>query len=138
MIGIPVSSKAQFVLLLTIFLISVLVRWPNIDRPLSKHHEFCTAFTLIILENNILYDRPLQTISLSYPLPTDKYINNFASRVHDDQGNYYYISHPPFGFIFPGLIYKALGLIPSVLSLQLINLLFHFLSGLVVFLICRS
>ena len=38
-------------LLLLIFFISVIIRIPNLDRPLSKHHEFNAALILIPIDN---------------------------------------------------------------------------------------
>lgn len=37
-------------ILLVAFLLSVAVRLPQLGRPLSKHHEFCTAVTLRVLQ----------------------------------------------------------------------------------------
>ena len=47
---VPVSRSTLFLLFLA-FGVSVLLRAPMLNRPLSGHHEFCTAFSLIILEN---------------------------------------------------------------------------------------
>ncbi|MBL4862252.1 MAG: hypothetical protein JKY09_04435, partial [Crocinitomicaceae bacterium] len=36
--------------LLGIFVLSVVVRIPNLNRPLSKHHDFVTAISLRVLQ----------------------------------------------------------------------------------------
>lgn len=134
--------KRTFPFLLGIFLLSVLVRMPLLNRPLSKHHEFCTAISLRILD--IWYDNGIAKYGynpvMTYNNPADKFINNNANssgKMIDEEGNYYYVSHPPFAYYFPFFIFKILHVRPSVLSLQTLNLCFHFLSGLFVyFIVC--
>ncbi len=124
--------------LLLAFLMSVLVRVPELGRPLSKHHEFCTAVSLRILQ--IWYDNGLTAYNaepvMTYNTATDKYINNDANasgRMIDEAGNYYYVSHPPFAYYFPYAIFKTLHIRPDVVPLQILNLFFHFLSALFVY-----
>jgi|GEM_PF-5248066 len=42
--------KQRHVILLILMIGSVLVRLPSLNRPISKHHEFNTAFFLIPME----------------------------------------------------------------------------------------
>lgn len=129
-------------LLLLIFLASVVVRLPNINRPLSKHHEFVTAVALIILDN--WETQGASTFSfnpvMNFPGKANKYINNWASttgEMIDKHGNYYYVSHPPFAYIFPYTVFKLLHVKPSVLSINLFNLFTNFISALFIyFIIC--
>ncbi len=120
------------------FLLSVAVRVPELGRPLSKHHEFCTAVALRIMQ--AWYDHGIRTYDydpvMTYGLHADKYINNDANTsggMIDDEGNYYYVSHPPFAYYFPYAIFRVLHIRPDVLPLQLLNLLFHFLSAVFVY-----
>ncbi|MBL0310353.1 MAG: hypothetical protein IPP77_11955 [Bacteroidetes bacterium] len=134
--------KRTFPLLFGIFLLSVLVRVPLLDRPLSKHHEFCTALSLRIMQ--IWYDNGIEKYGfnpvMTYNNEADKFINNHANasgKMVDQAGNYYYVSHPPFAYYFPFAIFKILHVRPDVLPLQIVNLSFHFLSGLFVyFIVC--
>lgn len=130
--------KRTFPVLLGIFLLSVLVRVPQLNRPLSKHHEFCTAVSLRIMQ--IWYDNGIEKYGfnpvMTYNNPADKFINNHANqtgKMVDREGNYYYVSHPPFAYYFPFFIFKVLHIRPDVLPLQIINLLLHFISGLFVY-----
>lgn len=130
--------KRTLPVLLGIFLLSVLVRLPQLNRPLSKHHEFCTAISLRVMQ--IWYDNGIGTYSynpvMTYNNPADKYINNHANqsgRMIDEEGNYYYVSHPPFAYYFGFFLFKLLHIRPDVLPLQIINLLLHFISGLFVY-----
>jgi hypothetical protein len=134
--------KRTFPLLFGIFLLSVAVRLPMLDRPLSKHHEFCTAISLRIMQ--IWYDNGIEKYGynpvMTYNNAADKYINNNANasgKMMDSTGNYYYVSHPPFAYYFPFAIFKVLHIRPDVLPLQILNLIFHFISGLFVyFIVC--
>ena len=134
--------KRTFPLLFGIFLLSVVIRLPELNRPLSKHHEFCTAISLRVMQ--IWYDNGIENYGynpvMTYNHPADKFINNSANasgKMVDSSGNYYYVSHPPFAYYFPFVIFKALHIRPDVLPLQILNLLFHFISGLFVyFMVC--
>ena len=130
--------KRTFPMLFGIFLLSVLVRLPQLNRPLSKHHEFCTAISLRVMQ--IWYDNGIENYGynpvMTFNTPADKFINNSANqsgRMIDKQGNYYYVSHPPFAYYFPFFFFKLLHIRPDVLPLQILNMLFHFISGLFVY-----
>lgn len=130
--------KRTFPLLFGIFLLSVVVRLPQLNRPLSRHHEFCTAISLRIMQ--IWYDNGIMKYHynpvMTYNRPADKFINNYANqtgKMMDTEGNYYYVSHPPFAYYAPFALFKLLHVRPDVLPLQLFNLLLHFISALFVY-----
>lgn len=130
--------KRTFPLLFGIFLLSVAVRLPELNRPLSKHHEFCTAISLRVMQ--IWYDNGIEKYNynpvMTFNNEADKFINNSANasgKMVDKDGNFYYVSHPPFAYYFPFVIFKILHIRPDVLPLQLLNLVFHFISGLFVY-----
>lgn len=129
-----------FVILIIIFLVSVLVRLPNINHPLSKHHEFVTAISLRIvniweMEGASKYNfNPV----MNYPGDANKHINKFASttgKMMDNEGNYYYVSHPQFAYIFPYLVFKLFHVKGTVLAIEIFNLVINFISALFVYLI---
>lgn len=131
---------SSWVVLFALFLLSVGIRAPNIDRPLSTNYEWVTAHTLVTLriwiEEGITTHRfsPVYT----YSNPNDHYIKCPPSGISDSAGNYYYVSYPPFSFILPFVFFKTLGIYPTALGLQIFNLIFHFLSGLLIYAImCR-
>jgi hypothetical protein len=130
--------RKTFPILLLVFLLSVIVRLPQLGRPLSKHHEFCTAVSLRILQ--IWYDNGIEKYNynpvMTYNNPADKFINNEANAsggMHDADGNYYYVSHPPFAYYFPYFIFKVLHVRPDVLPLQILNMLLGFLTAVFVY-----
>lgn len=130
--------KRTFPILFGIFLLSVVVRWPQLNRPLSKHHEFCTSISLRVMQ--IWYDNGIAQYGynpvMTFNNPADKFINNSANqsgRMIDKKGNYYYVSHPPFAYYFPFVLFKFLHVRPDVLPLQIFNMLLHFISGLFVY-----
>lgn len=125
-------------LLLLIFGISVLVRLPQLNRPLSKHHEFCTAVTLRVLD--IWHQEGAEKYhynpAMNYPGAANQYINNHANtsgQMIDRNGTAYYVSHPPFAYLFPYFIFKLLNRPPTVAGLQAIHLALHWLSALFVY-----
>lgn len=124
-------------------MISVAIRLPQLNRPLSKHHEFCTAVALRIIsamQENGIQEIKYKPIS-NFGRPQDKYINNYASasgKIKDGKGNYYYTSHPPFAYYLPYALFSAIGIKADVLPLQIIHLLINLLSAFTIFLIIRT
>lgn len=132
----------QVIILLLLFGLSVIVRLPNLDRPLSKHHEFCTAVTLRVLEiwgKNGAATYGFNPV-MTYPGQANSHINNHASgsgEMLDDKGNYYYVSHPPLAYYLPYFVMSVLQVGPTVLSLQVFHLTIHLISVLLVFFLAR-
>jgi len=137
-----VEKRNTILVLILLFLLSVCIRMPTLNRPLSKHHEFCTAVALRIMQ---VWDEagiaschfnPVMT----YPHPADKFINNYASgsgKMMDERGNYYYISHPPLAYYLPFFLFRIFGIAPGVLPVEVFNLFIHFLCSIGVFLILQ-
>ncbi|MEM8485127.1 MAG: hypothetical protein AAF564_06235 [Bacteroidota bacterium] len=104
---------------------------------MSTNYEWVTAHTLVTLqiwqeEGMFAHGmRPIYTFSN----PNDHYIKCPISGISDDTGNYYYVSYPPFAFIFPHVIFNTLGIDPDVLSLESLNLLLHFLCAVMLYLL---
>ena len=134
------NAFTTIALLLLVFALSVVARLPNIDRPLSKHHEFVTTISLRVLqiwdaEGGSKYGF---TPVMNYPGKANKYINNHASTtgtMRDSEGNYYYVSHPPFGYMLPYFFHKILHIKPTNLSLQIFHLVVNFVSAFFIYLI---
>lgn len=133
------NKSKTYLLLIGLFLISVLVRFPHLDRPLSKHHEFCTAVVLIPLEN--WAENGAATYhyspSVSYEGTANHHIENLTAYPVEADGRFYYLSHPPFAYLLPYFCFKILGVHPTPLALQIFNLLFHLLSCLLLFQIVK-
>jgi hypothetical protein len=123
-------------LLMILFAVSILVRLPNLNRPLSVHHEWLTSTSLRHIQ--IFYEcgpgRVFYSPSLTYCNAADKNINHGLA-VKDPNGNLYYLSFPPFAFIFPYAVFKTIHIYPTIFGLQIFNLFFHFLSCVLIFLI---
>ncbi len=128
-------SRKTYTLLVGLFLLSILIRLPNLDRPVSKHHEFCTAITLIPLQN--WYKNGAATYhyspSVSYDGAANLHIENLTAYPVEENGRYYYLSHPPLVYLLPHAIFSTLRIPPSPLGLQLINLFFHLLSCIFIY-----
>lgn len=138
-----ISKNGVLQVLIGLFALSVLIRIPTLNRPLSKHHEFCTAVSLRVMQ--IWDEAGIATYNfnpvMTYPNAADKFINNYASgsgKMVDEQGNYYYASHPPFAYYVPYFLFQLFGIKPDVLPIQLFNLLLHFISAVGVYLIVKQ
>ncbi len=126
----------KIVVISLIFLISVFIRIPNLNRPVSKHHEFNTAFFLIPMEiwkkEGIAHHGFLPPYN--YPNDNDKFI---AEPIGIEEGNkhgtYYYLSFPSLSYVAPYAVFSALHLDPTPLNLQLFNLLLHFIICVLLF-----
>ncbi len=124
-----------FVFLLILFLISVFIRLPFLT---NKVECFDNQYinTLTSLENwkqnglSVYYFSPVQT----YNNPGDKFIT-YYKRLEDKKGNNYYVSFPPFTFLFAHFFLKTFNIYPTKLPLQIINLFLHLLSAFFIYLI---
>ncbi|PCH67040.1 MAG: hypothetical protein COC01_06690, partial [Bacteroidetes bacterium] len=118
---------------------SVLIRIPSLDRPLALHHEWGTAHILITLQ--IWEEYGISTYNynpvFTFENAGDKYPTDLG-RIGDEDGNYYYTSYPPFTFYFPFLVFKLLGIYPDVLPIQILHLVLHFISAILIyFIVCN-
>ena len=133
-------ANRSLLIILVAFLVSVAVRVPQLDRPLSAHHEYCTAFTLIALTN--WYEDGFATHhgvpsggfvrQAEQLFPTEKFSRNERAI-----GSYYF-SHPPLAYDLPYLVFSIFGVAPNVIGLQLFNLLFHLITAIALFFVVRS
>lgn len=121
-------------LLLSLFIISVIVRLPNLDRPLSKHHEFNAALVLIPIDN-WNQSSPLDFNYgpvMSYQNENDLYINNITIDFTEQNGSYYYLSFPVLTYLIPYLTFQ-IGLPATPLGLQILNMLLHLACAYLLF-----
>ena len=130
--------KSPITLIFILWLCSVAIRIPQLNRPLSKHHEFITADALRIMEiwnqQGALHFHfnPI----MSYAGAENKFINNQTTENYDAEGNSYYLSYPPFAYMLPYFLLGGWIQPPSVLSLQLFNMLLHLIECLLLYKIC--
>lgn len=133
-------SRPALFTLLAAFALSVAVRWPLVDRPLSAHHEYCTAFTLIALTN--WWDDGFAT---HHGMPSGGFIRegerlyppNDLNRNERAVGLYYF-SHPPLAYDLPYALFVAMGTAPNVAGLQWMNIIFHLVTAFALFHVVRS
>ncbi len=137
------TLKRQIGWITLIFILSVLLRVPNLNRPLSKHHEFVTAISLRVLqvwEHEGAIEHNFSP-AMNYGGEANKWIDNHATslhQLHDEKGNFYYTSHPPFAYILPHAVFSVFQISATVLSLQVFHLAIHLLSSLLIFLIIKG
>jgi len=132
-----INKTIGLFIVLFFFIASIVIRIPFLDKPLGDQHEWVTAHTLIALDN--LDNRPLKEHWFrniqTYPGAANKYINWVTTRIMDKNGISYYTSYPPFAIILPYILFKLFAVKFTVLNLEILNLLFHFISTIFIFLL---
>lgn len=129
------------VALLVIFIVSVLIRIPNFDRPLSKHHEFNAAMVLIGMDywnENGGPSSTYYTPVLNYSNPGDRNLDLQTSLLTDAKGNLIYASFGAGWFLYPYYFFKLFSLTPSPATLTIFNLILSLICMLLVFSISRK
>ena len=130
-------TACAFITLLFVF--SVLLRKENLSVPLSRHHEWITAHTLITCE---IWDKnggpSAYGFSPVYTYPGEGNINpRMLGGVVDKNGYVYYVSYPPFAFLFAYYATQIIGG-PDVDSIRDLNLAIHFLCALLIYFLALS
>ena len=121
-----INRKKALCILLTLFVLSILLRLPNLNRPVSKHHEFNTAVVLINIASwrqagggGVFHYTPL----MNFQNAGDKH---FDKGPHiDGKGNHLYLSYGPGWYIIPYIIYQLFNLPVDPIYLQILNLFFN-------------
>ncbi len=112
-----------------LFFITVLIRIPQLTRPLSKHHELNTAAVLTCIqvwnENGIAFSNgaPVHMFPGDYNIftrPNNPYPNLFKSGT--------YLSVGPLSYILPWAVFKILHIPPTETSLRIFMLLLQLLT----------
>ena len=123
--------RRHSLVLLAVFLLSVLVRTPQLGRPLSKHHEFCTAVALVVMD--VWWERGWAECTgcpaVTFSGTCDGEAKDLAPDYMQRNGVRFYISHMPLAYWVPYAAFKSLGVPPAPLPLQLFNLLLHGLTA---------
>lgn len=121
-----------FVLLL--FTLGIIIRLPNLNRPISKHYEFNTAIILINIESWRQAgggDRLHYTPIMNFQHSGDKFPPN--NLFIDKNGNTVYLSFGPGWYIIPYFFYQLFHLPVVPVYLQILNLIFHLTTILIFF-----
>lgn len=132
-------SRSALLALVAAFAVSVAVRWPLIDRPLSAHHEYCTAFTLIALTN--WWEDGFAT---HQGIPSGGFIRDgevlFPAERYDRNARavaLYYFSHPPLAYDLPYAWFVLFNTAPNAAGLQWMNIIFHLITTVAFFFVLR-
>ncbi|WP_153796023.1 hypothetical protein [Foetidibacter luteolus] len=130
-----ITRRQAFSLIILLFLVSVLLRVPNLGRPLAKHHEFLSA---VVLMNTTSWEQAGGggqfhfTPLMNYQNPGDKQCGKSVNT--DMYGNTLYLSLGPAWYIIPYFLYSTLHLPVIPLYLRLLNLCFGLVSLITCFL----
>lgn len=122
-----------------LFIISVSIRKENLSSPLSRHHEWITAHTLMTCE---IWEQNGGPSAYHFsPVYTYKGEGNQKRRmlggVTDAKGDVYYVSYPPFAFLFAYYGTQLLGG-PDTQSIRTLSLAVHMFCALFIYLIATT
>ncbi len=120
------ARKRALGVLLLLFILSVFIRLPNLNRPVSKHYEFNTAVVMI----NIISWRQAGGGDQLHYIPVinfqhagDKFPPNNLNI--DKEGNTVYLSYGPGMFVLPYFFFQWLKLPAIPIYLEILNLILH-------------
>jgi len=131
-----IGRRQALLIVLLLFVVSILLRLPNLNRPLSKHHEYNSAVILVNIESwrqagggYHFHYVPL----LNYQNPGDKCYLDWPNI--DSSGNILYLSFGPGWYVIPYFIYQVFHLPVEPVYLQVINLFFNLAAIILLFLL---
>lgn len=129
------SERGALLVLLVFIALSILVRAPNLNRPLSKHHEFNAAMVLIPMEqwNADGVAKYSYAPVMTYQHEGDQNINNMTTERMCVNGKYYYLSFPTLTYLAPYATFQLIGVDPSPLALQWFTIALHILTAFLLY-----
>jgi len=132
--------RRDLYIVLFAFALSVAVRVPQLNRPLSAHHELCTALVLIVLHNWYTdgFAAHHGGPAISFSGAADRYPPSTEDAPGMRAGVAYYFSHPPLAYDLPYLLFAITGVAPNALGLELFNLFFHLTTAFCLYLIVKE
>ncbi|UAY52903.1 glycosyltransferase family protein [Ferruginibacter albus] len=136
-----IIKKRPAVLLILFFLLSIAIRYPHLNRPLSKHHEFNAGMVLVCIDTWNTNGGPSYSgfcPVLNYTNKGDKFFSSKYANTTSVNGDDLYMSFGPGWFLFPYYFFKVFHLPASPLSLQFFDILLCLLSMALVFKIAKK
>ncbi len=130
---------AGITLLSLLFLVSIQVRKESLEAPLSRHHEWITAHTLITSEIWSQNGGPSAfgfNPVYSYPGKGNK-SKRMLGGVTAKNGDDYYVSYPPFAFYLAYYTNQFIGG-SAVTNIRILTLLIHYICVLLIYFIIRQ
>lgn len=126
-------KRTHFYLLLIVFGISVLIRWPLLS---DKAQSWQTGNLFMLTTLEIWEQEGAATYNYSpaqtWPNSGDKHMHLYK-RLEDEKGDNYYVSHPPLTFLLGHFWFCISGNPVSQVPLQIIGFLLHFLGAITIF-----
>ena len=124
-----------FITLLAFFSVSIVVRQSFINNTVNNY-DHCDFFLLTTFENwqergiADCHFSPIQTNNN----PGDKHVA-YYTRLESASGDNYFVSFPPFSFLFAYGVFEVSHITPSKISIQVLNLALHFVSAFFIYII---
>jgi hypothetical protein len=126
-------EKYYVVLLILAFTLSVLIRIPNLNRPLSKHHEFNAAMILNVCKSWDIAGGPHKHHFTPIIFYGNKEDSVFQEGANFHKGKNYYVSMGALQFLLPYYFFKLTHLAPSPLHLQIFAIVIGMITATIFF-----
>ncbi|MDH3346503.1 MAG: hypothetical protein OEM02_00185 [Desulfobulbaceae bacterium] len=143
LLSIAKKHGINIAILIILFVISIIIRKPYIDRPISHNFEWSTAHSLIVQQ--VWFEegavKNLFAQKMNFKNEADKFINNASMSNNYDEyplgidDSYFYLSNSSFGLIPPYLIFKLFNVYPSPLLIEWFNMFLQLACSIVLYLI---
>lgn len=128
-------SLGVWIALIVIFLVSIFVRLNLINNTVTNY-DHCNFFLDPIFQNwqqRGMADCHFSPV-LTYTNSGDKHMVSYK-RLESPEGDNYFVSFPPFAFMLTYKIFSLLHITSGKLSIQIANLLLHFISSIFIYLL---
>ena len=117
--------------------ISALIRWPAFTDPVQGSHTWLS--THVLMTNEIWHSEGIGTYKFNpvytYPSDINRDMRSLGSGLSDDEGNFYYVSYPPFTFYLAYLFFTVLFIKPNIIGLFILNVLIQGLIAILLYLL---
>lgn len=121
--------------LIFIFLAAFFLRVGLISNEVNNY-DHCNFYLLTTFEN--WEERGMAACHfspiLTYNSPGDKHVA-YYKRLESKEGDNYFVSFPPFSFLFAYGVFKFFHIVPGKLAIQLLNIFLHFVSAFFIYLL---
>jgi len=134
------ASRRPVAVIIAFFLLSGIIRLPQLTRPLSKHFESNTAYMLV---SSDIWQKEGLNINNAAPIHKYRGEANIPARFYNgplprlyNSGTY--LSMGPGSYLIPHLMWSIVGKEPTVAGIRIVNLILQLLSVLLIFYLVKA
>lgn len=135
------KKNKTYIILGAIFALSLVIRWGFITHTDPFNLDWTQSATLIHLDTMGQYNSLKNIIgpTLTYPVGANRFIDSNSTNepglqgFMNKEGEYFYMSYPPFAFLFPYMLFGILHIPAHIISLRILSIFIHLLSAFLIY-----